>query len=589
VELTTVRIYHFNRSETERIVIITVFFHSNTVAVGDKNHNSKVGRNLPLFEKLKVMKSNLLAIFITLLITTSGMTQDPFSVHLEPFEIQGLGGLQSFTSAQHGGMWLLVGGRLDGLHRRQPWASFDQAGHNTQLTVVDPESEQVWTAPLSALPTAIAEQLSSTNMQFTQNGDFLYIIGGYGYSATAGDHITHSQLCAINVPGAIDAIVTGGDIAPHFRAINDETLAVTGGYLHQLDGKYYLVGGHRFDGRYNPMDGPSFTQEYTNAVRVFEITDDESDLSIAMTDTWLDEAACHRRDYNVGVQIMPDGSEGLTAFSGVFQTNADLPYLNAVNIGAEDYTIQDDFSQYFNHYHCAHVALHSGITNEMHTVFFGGIAQYYMDGETLMQDDDVPFVNTIARVTRNSNGNMAEYKLPVEMPGLLGAGSEFIEVPNLPTHPNGVIKLDELGTDSLLIGYIVGGISSSAPNIFWVNDGTQSEAYSTLFKVYLTLDETLSADQLNPMSTASLAMQVYPNPGDGNLTVSFGLKTPEPVELQLMDLNGKLILKENHGPEGLITGSNKLSLNLGNIPSASYLLQIKTKSGLVAVQRIVIR
>ncbi|MFN2430148.1 MAG: hypothetical protein ABR574_09045, partial [Cryomorphaceae bacterium] len=281
------------------------------------------------------MKSILIASLFLMVIYTPGKGQDPFSIYLEPLEISGFGGLQSFAYGQHDGMWLLIGGRLDGLHRRQPWASFDEAGHNTQLTVVDPESGQVWTASVNALPTAIAEQLSSTNMQFTQNGNVLYAIGGYGYSATAGDHITHPQLCAIDLPGAIDAIVTGGAISPHFRAVTGENLAVTGGYLHQMDGKYYLIGGHRFDGRYNPMGGPSFTQEYTNALRIFEITDDGSNLTAAMTDTWIDEAAFHRRDYNVAVQVMPDDSQGLTIFSGVFQPSADLPYLNAVNIGID--------------------------------------------------------------------------------------------------------------------------------------------------------------------------------------------------------------------------------------------------------------
>lgn len=535
------------------------------------------------------MRVSFLPLFFVLLFATSATSQSPFSISLEPLEISELGGLQSFAKATHDGKWLLTGGRLDGLHRRQPWASFDQAGHNNQLTVVDPESGQVWTTPLSTLPAPIAEQLSSTNIQFTQAGQFLYLIGGYGYSPAAGDHITHPQLCAIDVAGAIEAITTGADITPHFRAITDQLFAVTGGYLHQLDGKYYLVGGHRFDGRYNPMNNPTFSQAYTNAVRIFEIADDGTTLSAEMVDSWIDQDAFHRRDYNVAVQIMPDGSEGLTAFSGVFQPTANLPYLNAVNIDADGYAIQPDFAQYFNHYHCAHVALFGAAQNEMHTVFFGGIAQYFMDGDMLVQDDEVPFVKTIARVTRADDGSMAEYKLQVEMPGLLGAGSEFIAAPGVPAYSNGVIKLDEIEGDSVPVGYIVGGIHSSAPNIFWINDGTQSSAYSTIFKVYLKPGQTLSTDQLNPSSTNSLAMQVYPNPGDGNMTLKFRLKTVEPVELRLVDLNGKLVYSQNYGPDTLRPGINSLSLSPGHLTGGTYLLQISSGSGLHAVQRVVLR
>ena len=46
--------------------------------------------------------------------------------------------------------------------------------------------------------------------------------------------------------------------------------------------------------------------------------------------------------------------------------------------------------------------------------FFGGIAQYYDSLGILVQDNNVPFVKTIARVTRDASGTMAEYKLPIE-------------------------------------------------------------------------------------------------------------------------------------------------------------------------------
>jgi hypothetical protein len=80
----------------------------------------------------------------------------------------------------------------------------------------------------------------------------------------------------------------------------------------------------------------------------------------------------------------------------------------------------------------------------MHNVFFGGMAQYYDDNGTLVRDDNIPFVKTIARVTRDANGIMTEYKLPIEMPSLLGTGAEFIPNKNIPHFNNEVIKLDEI-------------------------------------------------------------------------------------------------------------------------------------------------
>lgn len=409
----------------------------------------------------------------------------PFQIAIEPLQISGLDGLQSFAFGHDEGKWLIIGGRTDGLHRRQPWATFDEAGQNNQLIVVDPVAQQKWSAPLTSLPISLQEQLSSTNMGFHQDGDYLYITGGYGYSNSEADHITYPYLTAVKVSDVIDSIIRGTSFTTNFRQIKDLQFAVTGGYLNKIYNTYYLTGGQNFNGRYNPMNHPSFTQEYTNSIRKFLIKDSGTVLNVTHLSAITDTVNLHRRDYNVIPQIMPDGQEGLTAFSGVFQISADLPFLNCVNIDSAGYRVNNDFSQYYNHYHCAHIPLYSAKANEMHNLFFGGISQFNDSAGILLQNNDVPFVKTIARVTRDFIGKMAEYKLPVEMPSFLGAGSEFIPVENLSVYGNDVIKLDDLNADSTLIGYIYGGINSTSPNIFWSNDGTQSIASSHIFRVFI--------------------------------------------------------------------------------------------------------
>ena len=101
----------------------------------------------------------------------------PFEIYLEAQNIAGLNGVQSYAYGQHDGKWLIVGGRIDGLHRRQPFASFDIAGLNTNLIVIDPNSNQRWTEPLSTLSQCLQDQLSSTNMEFYQKDSMLYIVG----------------------------------------------------------------------------------------------------------------------------------------------------------------------------------------------------------------------------------------------------------------------------------------------------------------------------------------------------------------------------------------------------------------------------
>ena len=528
---------------------------------------------------------------ITLWLASSLSAQStPFDIQLEPMTIQGLGGLQSYTFGQHDGKWLVVGGRLDGLHRRQPFASFDVAGHNNLIWVIDPVGGQYWSAPMTSLPVGIREQLSSTNMQFHQDGDYLYTLGGYGFSASANDHTTYAALTAIQVSSTIDAIINNRSFTGFFRQITEPLFQVTGGHLKKIHDVHYLVGGHKFIGRYNPMgptSGPGFIQEYTNQIRKFRLQDDGTNIVISHLPAVTDAANLHRRDYNVVSQIMPNGEEGITAFSGVFQPTADLPFLNCVNIDSTGYSVNNAFSQYYNHYHCANVAVHSASSNEMNTVFFGGIAQYYDNAGLLVQDNNVPFVNTIARVTRDAAGVMAEYKLPIVMPSLLGAGSEFIPNPSTPKYDNGVVRFDDITSDTTLLGYIYGGIASSGRNIFFTNTGTQSTASNQLFKVKLIKSRNLGNHVLNEQSVGTLKVLVMPNPGDGDFTVKFFLKRSGDVKITLSTIDG--ILVEDVALSSLSEGENVYrNNNSGILANGAYLLKVDAGYE-KAIQKIIVK
>jgi hypothetical protein len=544
-----------------------------------------------LLTKTGMTKSLNYTVLAIILLFTSNLNSQtaPFQIAIEPMNISGLGGLQAYAFGQHNGKWLIIGGRLDGLHRRQPFAAFDLAGHNNQLIVVDPVAQQKWSAPLSSLPIGLQEQLSSTNMEFFQEGDYLYLLGGYGYSNTSADHITYPNLSAIKVPDVINAVINGTSITSHFRQITDTMFAVTGGYLNKINNTFYLTGGQKFIGRYNPMGpthGPGFIQEYTNAIRKFTISDNGVTLSVTHLPAIVDATNLHRRDYNVVPQIMPTGQEGLTAFSGVFQTDADLPFLNCVNIDSTGHAVNNAFSQYYNHYHCAHIPIFSEVDNEMHTVFFGGIAQYYDSLGILVQDNNVPFVKTIARVTRDASGTMAEYKLPIDMPALLGAGSEFIPKTDIPRFNNEVLKLDDFTADSTFVGYIYGGISSTAANIFFTNTGTQSSASSQIFKVYIIKNSTTEIHDLNKQSIGTLKVQVFPNPNDGNFVVKFNLNKIAETKISIFSIDGKKI--EERILTNLVLGENIFQRKIKNLElGGTYILTIETNYE-KAIQKIII-
>jgi hypothetical protein len=499
-----------------------------------------------------------------------------YQVKLDPIAIPQMGGLQSFAVGQHNGKWLLVGGRLDGLHRRQPWASFDIAGHNNQIWVVDPVSKQKWTAPLSGLPTSVQEQLSATNPEFYQTGDYLYVLGGYGYSATAGDHITFPFLTALHLPSIIDSVIAGTSFGSAVRQLNDPEFQVTGGQLQKMDSVYYLLGGQKFMGRYNPMGpthGPGFVQEYTNAIKRFTLTDDGTTLAINHLSSFTHPTQLHRRDYNAKPQILPNGAQGITMFSGVFQPTVDLPFLSPVDVSPTGFNEDTAFQQKFNHYHCASLPMYSQNKQEMYTLFFGGIAQFYWNNGQVVQDNNVPFVNTIAYVQVDANGVKSEHKLTAEMPALLGAGAEFMPNENLAHYPNQVLKLDALTQDTTLAGYIFGGINSSAPNIFFTNNGTQSSANANIYKVYL-IKNSLSQNSYPLQKEQGLNWMVYPNPTAGAISLQFQLENVVPVRLSISNLNGQRL--KQFTLTNTQQGANEHNLKLDNLaPNQAYIFTLE--------------
>ncbi len=536
------------------------------------------------------MHKFLLVLFFTITITNIIKAQPaPFQIVIEPVHFPDIDGLQSYAVSQADGKWLIVGGRKDGLHMRQPFGAFRPAGKNKMLTVIDPVNLKKWEAPLSTLSAELQDQLSATNAQFHQEGNRLYVIGGYGHSDILNKFITHDKLTAIDVAETIKAIINNEILSTFFRQISDTAFAVTGGHLKKLNETYYLIGGQKFMGRYNPMGpdhGPGFFQQYSNQIRKFQINDDGENISIQNYETVTDAAAFHRRDYNVVPQILPNQSEALSVFSGVFQPSVNIPFLNSVTINSKTYTIDNSFAQYYNHYHSAVLPLYSDKQNEMHNIFFGGIAQYYDSAGVLVQNDEVPFVKTIARVTRDKYGQMAEYKLPVEMPALLGAGSEFIKSPSVPKYPNGIIKLDELNSDTNFVGHIYGGISSSLPNVFFINTGEESKASNRLFKVYVIKNSTSAQDKINSQSINGLQLQVFPDADEDEFLINFMLSKNTDVEIIIKDAKGKILKKQTL--KGLNAGKNAVTKSVKSmIPGDSFWVTLKTAEA-ESTQKIII-
>lgn len=482
-----------------------------------------------------------------------------YSVKLEPVSIPNLPGLHSFAFAQDNGKWLIIGGRKDGLHARQPFNSFPASSNNTDAFVIDINSSQLWTASLNSLPTGISEQLQSTNMNFYQDEDTLYLIGGYAYASSSNEHKTFENLTTVNISGLINAIVSGQAITSYFKQLTNPDFAICGGQLSKFNDEFYLVGGQRFDGRYNPMGHQTYTQTYSNQIRKFKLNNSGNQLSFSNYSSITDPIHLHRRDYNLVPQIMTDGKMGLLISSGVFQTNADLPYLYPVEISETGLNAITGFNQYLSNYHSANVALYDSSSRKMYSIFFGGMSQYYYQNGNLIQDNQVPFVNTISLLSRDDNGQYSEFKMQTEMPGLKGSSAEFIPNLSLPMYENEVFKIDEFPSDTVLLGHIMGGIESSGLNPFSVNQTNLTSADNTVYQVRLIKDNTTAIEKV--ISQRPFDVKIFPNPASSKINIEVIGKEFGEIDYMISNPKGQILEEGSFEKKSEKTGVFKVDTN----------------------------
>lgn len=512
-----------------------------------------------------------------------------FDLHFDTLTMPGLPGLHSFAAATHAGKWLLIGGRRDGMH--QKFNGFTTSAANQQVYVVAPETGEVWQRGLSELPDTLREQLHSTNMEFFQQGETLLFVGGYGRSEVAQNHITYPYLTLVNVPGLMDAVVGGtGALQPHFQQIRDTFFAVTGGQLLPLADTFYLVGGHRFDGVYS-ANSANPTQFYTNAVRKFTLAPSgAAGQRVAHQSQVLDELNLHRRDYNLTPQVFADGKPGFTAFSGVFQPGLALaPFLNIIEIKPSGHAPVNGFNQFLVNYHCAKTQLWAKSANETHTLFFGGISNYWLDAnDSLIKDNRLPFVRTVSRVSRLADGTYREVAFDAELPFYTGTSAEFMLTEGLPTLPNGMVDYDQLPFGKTLLGYIVGGIVSpeTQRNPFVANTVGITSASPRLVQVFLE-KKTASSTTERPLDGRfNLALAVSPNPASQWWEASLQLPRAGHLRATLQDAQGRILHRLDWGEQP--TGAAAFRVPAADLPSGAYWLTVNV-GGVFAETKVILK
>lgn len=497
-----------------------------------------------------------------------GFAQAPFTVELVPTQINGSPAIHSFAWGQADGKWLFMCGRTNGLHGFvPPPGPFPPNGANDLIWVVDPVGNQSYSAAITSLPTNVQDQLLSTNPQFWQDGNTLYIIGGFGFLGQGMGFTTYDYLTAVDVPGLIAAVVNGTSITPYFRQVTDTRLKVTGGELIKIGTKFYLVFGHSWEGGYN-RDNPSMgVQNYTYEVRGFDIQDNGTTLSIANYTAWRDTVDYRRRDLTVVPSVAPDGTTPIAeALAGVFRADVDFPHLKPVTITSTGAAMHPSFEQMTSQYTAAHLTLYDGTSSDRHYLLFGGIGAYWFNpvSQTLVIDSLAPFVDNITLLTKNSADVWQETVLGTRMPGLLGSNAVIIQQDGLPETGEHVIRLDQL-TGRTLIGHFFGGIAATQPN-----NGPTS-ANGQIYEVYITPGMVSAGEPIHGVSLISF--DAHPNPSAGNVVFTCTLPAAGDVDIDLFDVTGKYVKQIAKG--SYAGGSHSFPAQLKALATGTYIARLQ--------------
>jgi hypothetical protein len=394
--------------------------------------------------------------------------------------------VQSFAFAQSKGRWIFIGGRLGGYHAVGGGsAEFLRADANQNVWVVDTNVEPArsYHVPVASLPRRLAvitAQWSSTGLLYFQDGDQLYICGGYGQDES-GKWSTFDVISRVNVPALIDGVMHGRIPAESISFARSSLVQSAGGGLTKLsDGYFYLVMGHSFLGSYTAFEGrgekngPEASQSYLNEIRKLSLkTRPDGAPRVTLIEKFHDDMEFHRRDLNVAQILLPTGL-GFAAYGGVFTPETQLNYSKPIYVSSGSRPFIDStFDQKMNAYASAVLLMYSEAAKTMYTTFFGGISRFSWDSvEGVYHDnamvgrkteskylDGLQWSDQISTIEKNETGTM-EIVHSRPLPAFLGTDAIFIPLPALARayHDTDILAFDSLTDRRTLVGYVYGGI-----------------------------------------------------------------------------------------------------------------------------------
>lgn len=403
---------------------------------------------------------------------------------LVPIDSSSLPALRDPIVGYHNGNWLILSGSFGSFH------DFHNS-FNTSLYVFNPTTSQIYSVNINStdLPIAVKNQLASSSTQALQDGDTLYIIGGFYNQPSTPNYSTINTISSFNVPDIITAIINGQTNLASYVAYNTSIsqFKVTGGQLGKMGDNFYLAFGQDCEGDYCDT-----SQVYTNSI--YEFSTDPSLTSINILKTVShddhDGSGWRRRDYTLAPWML-GFNESLLAMGGPFTPGDDAyVWTNGITFNP-DLTYNDHFiNQKANQYLAPHVTLYSAKEKISYIATFSGLSNLYWATSGLVYDDTTPYGNVLDLIRYDSKGKVGEYvNLSPQCSGhplsaclYMGLSAQFIPVGNF-YDARDILQLDELPNDMpTLIGYVYGGLLSTNQEIFGTDASyATNQAYAVYY------------------------------------------------------------------------------------------------------------
>jgi hypothetical protein len=428
----------------------------------------------------------------------------PFRVLIERANFQLPVGFHSGVVGIYKGLWVFIGGRINGLHGFGSTNNFPADSQNMSIYVVNPSTGQTMSRSLTESSSGLTQQqidtLTVTSAQGYQDANTLYMTGGYGVDTATGTFGTKPVLTAFYLPGIVEWVINPkhGSVASNMRQLYNPIFQITGGEMFKSGDLTLLVFGQNFIGQYTP----SSNGNYSDQIRVFKIKNAGSQLSVEILNSKpsIPNPNYRRRDLNILPALLNSSGRlenGFIAYAGVFTLDSGVWTVPVVINKKGDSWMADPnaastFKQAMNQYVSAAASLYSRKSKSMFHILFGGLSYGYYENGTFQTDAEIPFINQVTTIKMDINSNFSQYLMANQYPTivstgsnpgntlLFGAGAYFVES-ILSQYPNKVINLDNIRQPTV-IGYIVGGIQSTLPN---TNTNSDSAASPYVFKVTL--------------------------------------------------------------------------------------------------------